>query len=285
MANIFQNHPTSKEQLEPLVLDEVILPAVITSTVVRSLIKYASVDEMLEKRKQFEAGLQTQEMYKVISSNPVERTLILEYRCSGWPANFVLEQLGKLGSLYIKVTYMPHFSQVNKVIAKEMEKLKLDYQPVWYDVRVRALEMTNIIELSTAEQPPTTRDGKFELKWYERKPHCQGTLANGSIFLDSKLKPVIIATLSKEKVVFDQIESVASVVDAIFHLGDAHKESNVIFDIDPRNFKWADIPLDFMYHYDIQMRLHSPTTLRVFFSRRDLKNDKIVTTTTGQMSV
>jgi len=130
MSNVFQNHP--KEQQELLVLEEVILPAVLNSTVVRSKIQYASVDEMLEKRKQFEAGLQTQEMYKIFSTNPAERTLTLEYRCSGWPSNFVLEQLGKLGSLYIKVAYMPHFSQVNKVIAKEMEKLKLDYQPIWY---------------------------------------------------------------------------------------------------------------------------------------------------------
>ena len=290
MEGVFANYSSGKteETQEPLELKGVSLSTVLNSTVVRSVIQLTSEREVADKVNQFATGLQTQEMYRV-SSNPVAKTVTLEYKCSGWPSKFVLEQLSKLGSLYIKVTYMPHFSQVNKVIAEEMGKLKLDYRPIWYDVRIRAMESSNIIELTQAEQPAATGEGKFELKWSERKPNCQGTLSNGSIFLDSRLRPIAVVELTKERIVFDQVESVTSVVDAIFHLsdlnGDTYGDSNITFDIDPRNFKWVDIPLEFMFHYDIQMRLHSPTTLRVFFVRQELKHDKELASLAGRKTV
>jgi len=147
-----------------------------------------------------------------------------------------------------------------------------------------------VLELGNIEQPTATREGVFEIKWSTRMAHVKHTLNNATIFLDSKLKPISVVELSKERIVFDQVESVSSVVDAVLHLTemdgkDTYSESNVTFDIDPLKFKWADIPLNFMFYYDIQTRLHSPSTLRVFLVRQDLKNDKIVTSTAGRVSV
>ena len=291
MSDVFKNYPIggAEEQQEFLALENVALSSVLSSTIVRSVIQLDSELEVEAQVKEFSDGMQTQEMYKV-SSNRAAKTVTLEYRCSGWPSQFVLYQLAKQGRLYIKVTYMPHFSQVNKVIAEEMSKHTDLLENIWSDVRVRAMESTNVVELSTAEQPPTTREGQFEIKWSIRRAYVQRILNDGSILLDSRFKPVTVVELTKERIVLDQVESVSSAVDVILHLTNeseknTYSNSNITFDINPRDFKWAEIPLHFIFYYDIQTRLHSPTTLRVFFVRQDLKNDKEITSVAGRRTV
>jgi hypothetical protein len=78
--------------------------------------------------------------------------------------------------------------------------------------------------MTVAEQPPATKEGRYEIKWYIRKPHIQVALSGGNILLDSRLKPIGLVELSKEKITFDQVESVSSVVDAIFHLTNLDKK-------------------------------------------------------------
>ena len=273
---------------EYFVLERVLLPSVLSSTIVRAVIQLNSERAVEEKLEELSFIAQTKEMYEVSSNKPA-RTVTLEYRCSGWPSEFVLSQLEKIGRLFIKVIYMPHSSLVNKAIAEEMEA-QTEGGNVWYDVLVRGADSSYILEWDSTEQPAATKESVFEIRWTARRAHVPTTLNKGKIFLDSKLRPVSVVEKSKERVVFNQVESVSSVVDAVLHLTsmdgkDSYSESNVTFDIDPRKFKWSDIPLNFIFYYDIQTRLHSPSTLRVFFVRRELKHDKTVTSLAGRKTV
>ena len=96
--------------------------------------------------------------------------------------------------------------------------------------------------------------------------------------------------LSKERVVLAQVTDVLSVVDIVHHFTTnkemkEYSKCDFVFDIEPSNLRWADIPLSYLYSYDITTRLHSPNTLRVFFSYRELKNNKKVKSTLGKLKI
>jgi len=259
----------------------VTLSSVLSTTEVRSVIDYDSTQEFKIAMEKYKDIKQMKHMY-TIHANEENMSLMFVYKCFGWPSKFVLEQMEKLGKLSVKVSYAPHFSLVNKLIA-EKESVK---GLIWFDVRVRPLESSNIVLLDNAEKPPSVKECKFMLDYFIRPSHINAVLADGTILLDSDCYPVNVVEANKERITLDQVECFASVVDVLSHLTSSYfKDSDVIFDINPSNIKWSDIPLDFMFIYDIQMRLHSPTTLRVFMTKRTLKHDKEVASVAGRKTV
>ena len=248
-------------------------------------IQKCDTNESFEKNLEaLKNSLQAQEMY-TLSSSSATRTITLTHKTRGWPSQFIFNQLKKHGELWIKVCYHPNFSTLNRIITTEMNSLKVQ-ENCWFNVRVRCTDGSDSIYMSDAVHPLSTKDMNVILEWEARHSHVTRELYDGQMFLDSELRLVSIIKNTQKQIIFDEVNSVDSIVDVINHMKSKNKTNkdfsvDYIFDIHPLNYKMGNIPLNFLYDFDVQTRLHSPYTLRVFFNHRELKNDKVVKTQEG----